>query len=179
MKHAKVIWLIRISLLRNWRHCTHLLCWNIHRSFDWSKHSSKKSETLHSHSMLEYAKVILLIRTSLLRNQRHFTYHLYWNIQRSFDWSEHLFWESRDIALTLYWSMQKSFDWSEHPSWEIRGTTLTAYVGACQGHLIDQNISSHKSQIMHSQTILEYSKVIWLVINNYIKNTYWLEIQCI
>ena len=204
----KVIWLIRKSFLRNQRHCTHILCWNMQRSFDWSEHSSweirgtaltryvgkckghltnqnvlpEKSEALHSHPMLEHtkghltdqniipgksealhsqpmlehAKVIWLIKTSFLRNQRHCTHILCWN-------------------------MQRSFDWSEHSSWEIRGTVLTSYVGICKSHLTDQNIFPGKSEALHSQAMLEYAKVIWLVrnaIDNYIKITYWLDIQC-
>ena len=116
----------------------------------------EKSEALHSHSMLEHAKVIWLIKTSFLRNQRHCTHMLCWN-------------------------MQRSFDWSEHPSWEIRGTALTGYVGTCKGYLTDQNILPKKLEALHSQAMLEYAKVIWLVrnaIDNYIKITYWLDILC-
>jgi len=161
LEHAKVIWLIRTSFLRNQRHCTHNLCWNMQRSFDWSEHLSweirgtaltfyigtckghlndqdifpEKSEALHSHSILEHAKVIWLIRTSFLRNQRHCTHILYWNMQRSFDWSGHL-------------------------SWEIRGTALTAYVGTCKDHLTNQNIFPEKSEALHSQPMLEHAKII-------------------
>ena len=138
LEHAKVIWLIKTSFLRNQRHCTHSLCWNMQRWFNWSEHPSweirdtaltayvgtckgdltdqnilsEKSEALHSHPMLEHAKVIWLIRTSFLRNKRHCTHILCWN-------------------------MQRSFDWSEHPFWEIRGTALTYYVETCKGHLTD------------------------------------------
>ena len=119
LEHAKVIWLIRTFFLRNQRHCTHFLCWNMQKSID-QNILSEKSEALHSHSILEHVKVIWLIKTSFLRNQRHWTHPLCWNMQRSFDWSGHL-------------------------SWEIRGTALTTYVGTCKGHLTDQNIFPEKS----------------------------------
>jgi hypothetical protein len=164
-------WQIRISFLRNQRDWTHTLCWNMPRSFDWSEHlfweirgtrltsyigtcqghltdqniSSEKLEALDSHTILEHAKVIWLIRTSLLRNQRHWTHKLYWNMPRSFDWSEHLF-------------------------WEIRGTGLTSYVGTCQGHLTDQNISSEKSEALDSQPMLDHAKVIWLIKTSLLRN---------
>jgi len=89
----------------------------------------EKSEALHSQSMLEHAKIIWLIRTSFLRIQRHCTHILCWN-------------------------MQRSFDWSEHPFWEIRGTALTYYVGTCKGHLTDQNIFPEKSEALHSHSTI-------------------------
>jgi len=275
LEHAKIIWLIRTSSLRNQRHCTHILCWNMQKSFDWSEYPSweirdtaltsyigtckshltdqnifpEKSEALHLHPMLEHAKVIWLIRTLFLGNQRHCTHKLYWNMQRSFDWSEHPFWEIRGTALTyyvrtckshltdqnilpeksealhshpmlehakviwlirtsflknqrhcthmlcyvehakviwlirtfflknqrhcthnLYWNMQRSFNWSEHPFWEIRGTALTFYVGTCKSHLTDQNILPEKSEALHSHTILEHAKVIWLIKTSFLRN---------
>jgi len=97
---------------------------------------SKKSEALDSQSMLEYAKVGWVIRTSLLRNQWHWTHLLYWNMQKLFEKSEHLF-------------------------WEIRGTGLTCYIGTSQGFLSNQNISSEKSEPLDSHTILEHTKVVW------------------
>jgi len=141
------------------------------RSFDWSEHPfweirgtaltryvgtckgyltdqnilPEKSEALHSLAILEHAKVIWLIRTSFLRNQRHCTHKLCWN-------------------------MQRLFDWSEHPFWEIRGTALTCYIGTCKGHLTDQNILPEKSKALHSQTMLEHAKVIWLIRTSFLKN---------
>jgi hypothetical protein len=180
LEHAKVIWLIRTSLLRNQRHLTHMLCWNMPRSFDWSEHlfweirgtrltsyigtcqshltdqniSSEKSEALDSHAMLEHAKVIRLIRTSLLRNQEHWTHMLCWNMPRSFDWSENLF-------------------------WEIRGTRLTSYIGTCQNHLTDQNVSSEKSEALDSHAMLEHAKVIWLIRKSLLRNQRdWTHILC-
>jgi len=198
LEHAKVIWLIRRSFPKYQRHCTHSLCWNIQRSFDWSEHSSweitgtalttyvgtckghltdqnillKKSEALHSHTMLEHAKIIWLIRTFFPRNQRHCTHSLCWNMQRSFDWSEHPSWEIRGTALTHYIGtcMQRSFDWSEHPFWEIRGTALTPYVGTCKSHLTNQNILPEKSEALHSPTMLEHAKVIWLIRTFFLRN---------
>jgi len=155
LEHANVIWLIRTFFPRTQRHCTHILCWNMQRSFDWSKHPSweirgtaltsyvgtcknyltdqnilsEKSETLHSLSMLEHAKVIWLIKTS---------------------------------------------------SHKIRGIALTHYIGTCKGYWIYQQILSKKSETLHSLPTLEYAEVIWLVrsaIDIYIKNTYWLDIQ--
>jgi len=171
LEHAKVIWLIRTSFLNNQRHCTHILCWNMQRSFDWSEHPSwairgialtsyigtckghltdqnifsEQSEALHSLPMLEHAKVIWLIRTFFLRNQRHCTHLLFWN-------------------------MQRSFDWSEHSSWAIRGIALTSYVGTCKGHLTDQNILPEQSEAFHSHTMLEHAKVIWLIRISFLSN---------
>jgi len=248
LEHAKAIWLIRTSFLRNQKHCTHSLCWNKQRPFDWSEHPSweirntaltryigickghltdqnilpEKSEALHSLPMLEHAKVIWLIRTSFLRNQKHCTHLLYWNMQGPFDWSEHFSWEIISTALTSYigtckghltdqnilleksealhslailehakviwliktsflrnqrhcthklcWFMQRSFDWSEHPSCEIRSTALTSYVGTCKGHLTDQNILPEKSEALHSQAILEHAKIIWLIRTSFLRN---------
>jgi hypothetical protein len=171
LEHAKVIWLIKTLLLRNQRHWTHRLCWNMQRSFDWSEHSSweirgtrltgyvevckgalinqdilpEKSDALDSLTMSEYAKVIWLIRTLLLTNQRHWTHRLYWN-------------------------MQRSFDQSGHPSWEITGTGLTSYIGACKGHLINQDIPLEKSEALDSPAILEHVKVIWLIRTSTLKS---------
>jgi len=179
LEHTKIGWVIRTSLLRNqirgtgltvyvgtckgWlryllrnqRHWTHILCWNMQKSIEWSEHLfweirgtgltayvgtckgwlndqnifSEKSKTLDSQSMLEHAKVGWVIRTSLLRNQRHWTHSLHWNMQRLVEWSGHLF-------------------------WEIRGTGLTAYIGTCKDWLSDQDISSEKSEALDSQTML-------------------------
>ena len=46
---------------------------------------SEKSEALDSHTMLEHAKVVWVIRTSLLRNHRHWTHPLCWDMQRLFE----------------------------------------------------------------------------------------------
>ena len=151
LEHAKVVWVIRTSLLRNQRHWTHQLCWNMQRLFEWSGHPSseirgtgltpyvgtckgclsdqdippEKSEALDSPSMLEHAKVVWVIRTSLLRNQRHWTHPLCWN-------------------------MQRLFEWSGHPSWEIRGTGLTIYVGTCKDFSeINQNCISYSMRFTY------------------------------
>jgi len=120
-------------------------------SFDWSEHSSWEIRGI---ALTPYVGTCKGHLTSLLRNQRHCTHNLCWNIKRS-------------------------FNWSEHSSWEIRDTALTYYIGTYKGHLTDQNILSDKSETMHSQTMLGHTKVIWLVknaIDKYIKNTYWLDI---
>ena len=166
LEHTKVVWLIRTFFLSNQRHCTHLLCWKMQRSFDWSEHPfwvikgialtcyvgrckghltdqnilSEQSKALHSLAMWEDAKVIWLIRTSFLSNQRHCTHILCWNMQRSFDWSEHPFWairhshsmlehakviwlirtcflsNQRHCTHKLCWNMQRLFNWSEYLS---------------------------------------------------------------
>jgi hypothetical protein len=64
-----VIWLIRTFLLGNQRHWTYRLYWNVPSSFDIS---SKKSEALDSHSMLECAKFIWNLFW-----KRHWTHILY------------------------------------------------------------------------------------------------------
>jgi len=180
LKHAKVGWMIRTSLLRNQRHWTHILCWNMQRLVEWSEHlfleirgtgltayveackgwlsdqniSFEKSEALDSHTMLEHAKVGWVIRTSFLRNQRHWTHILCWNIQRLVEWSEHLF-------------------------WEIRGTGLTSYVGTCIDWLSDQNIFSEKLEALDSQPILEHAKVGWMIRTSLLRNQrHWTHSLC-
>jgi len=113
-----------------------------------------KSETLDSQPMLEHAKVGWVIRTSLLRNQSHWTHSLCWNIQRLVEWSEHFF-------------------------WEIRGTGLTYYIGTCKGWLSDQNISSEKSEILDSHTMLEHAKVGWVIRTSLLRNQrHWTHMLC-
>ena len=180
LEHTKVIWVIRTSLLRNQRHWTHILCWNIQRLFEWSGHSSweirgtgltsyvgtckgclsdqntppEKSEALDSHPMLEHTKIIWVIRTSLLRNQRHWTHILYWNIQRLFEWSGHL-------------------------SWETRGTGLTFYIETCKGCLSDQGISPEKSEALDSHSMLKHAKIVWVIRASLLKNQrHWTHPLC-
>ena len=164
LEHGKIIWVIRISLLRNNRHQTHSLCWNMQRLLEWSGHPfwkvrgtgltsyigtckgclsdqdilSEKSGALDLHTILKHANVVWVIRTSLLKNQRHWTYKLCWN-------------------------MQRLFEWSEHPLWEIRGTGLTCYIGIYKGCLSDQDISSEKSEALDSHAMLEHSKIVWVI----------------
>ena len=153
-----------MSPLGNQRHQTYILCWNMERLFEQSEHlfweirgtglttyvgtckgclsnqgiSSEKSEALDSPPMLEHAKVVWAIRTSLLRNQRHWTHILCWYMQRLFEQSGHLF-------------------------WQIRGTGLTHYVGTCKGCLSNQDISSEKSEALDSHPMLEHTKVVWMI----------------
>ena len=96
----------------------------------------EKSEVaLDSHPMLEHARIIWLIRTFLLRNQRHWTH-------------------------TLCWNMQRLIDWSEYSFWKIRFTGLTAYVGTCKDYLTDQNIPFEKSEALDLHPMLKHAKVI-------------------
>jgi len=179
LEHAKVVWVIRTSLLRSQRHWTHSLCWNMQRLFEWSEHSfweargtgltsyvgtckgclsdqdipPEKSEALDSQAMLEHAKVVWVIRVSLLRNQRHWTHMLYWNMQRLFEWSGHL-------------------------SWEVRGTGLTCYIGTCKGCLSDQDIFSEKSEALDSQPMLEHAKVVWVIRTSLRNQRHWTHTLC-
>jgi hypothetical protein len=106
---------------------------------------TEKSEALDSHPMLEHAKVVWVIRTSLLKNQRHWTHILCWN-------------------------MQRLFEWSEHPNWEIRGTRLTIYVRTCKGCLSDQDIPTEKSEALDSQSMLKHAKVVWVIRTSQLRN---------
>jgi hypothetical protein len=72
----------------------------------------EKSEAIDWPSILGHAKVIWVIRTSLLRIQRHWTHSLCWNMQRTFNWSEHSFYKIRGTGLTCYVRTCKG---SEHP----------------------------------------------------------------
>jgi len=128
----------------SWKHWTHCLCCNVQKLFGLIR-TSFQSEALHSQSMLEHTKVIWLIRTSLLNNQRHCTHNLCWNMQRLFDWSEHSF-------------------------WAIRGIALTCYIGTCKGHLTDQNILVEKSEAFHLQSMLEHAGIIWLIRTPFLSN---------
>ena len=129
-----------------------------------------------SHPILKHAKVVWMIRTSLLRIQRHWTHSLCWNMQRLFEWSEYFSWEMRGTGLTSYVGM---FDWSEHLSWEMRGTGLTPYVRTCKGCLIDQNISSKKSEALDSQPMLEHAKVVWVIMTSFLRNQrHWTHRLC-
>ena len=168
------------SLLRNQRNWTHRLCWNMQRFFEWSRHPSweirgtgltifvgtckgclsdqgiphEKSEALDSPSMLEHAKIVWVIRRSLLRNQRHWTHILCWN-------------------------MQRLFEWSGHSSWVIRGTRLTAYVGTCKGCLSDHDISPKKSEALDSPPMLKHAKVVWVIRTSPLRNQrHWTHILC-
>jgi len=210
LEHAKVIWLIKISFQINQRHCTHILYSNMQRSSNWSEHPSWNIRGTVLTCYVGTCKghpTDQKIQTSFLRNQRHSTHKLCWNMQWSFEWSEHLFWDIRGTVLTfyvetcnghltdqnifyekskalhsqtmlehtkviwlirtfflgnqrlcthiLYWNMQKSFDWSEDSFWEIRGSSLTFYIGTCKGHLTDQNIPSETMDLL---SMLEHAK---------------------
>jgi len=74
LEHPKINWLIRTSILRNQRHWTHQLYWNIQKPFDSSGYPSWEIRALDSPTILEHAKAIWPIRSSLLRNQRHWTH---------------------------------------------------------------------------------------------------------
>ena len=56
--------------------------------------------------------------------------------------------------------MEKLFDWSEHLFWEIRDIALTPYVGRWKDYLTNQNIFLEKSEALHSQAMLKDAKVI-------------------
>jgi Fe-S cluster biogenesis protein NfuA len=171
LEHAKVIWVIRTSQLRNQRHWTHILCWNMQRLFEWSGHPNweirgtgltayigtckgclsdqniltKNLEALDLHTMLEHAKIVWVVRTSQLRNQRHWTHILCWNMQRLFKWSGHL-------------------------NWEIRGIGLTSYVGTCKDCLSNQDIPPGKSEALDSQPMLEHAKIVWVIRTSWLRN---------
>ena len=249
LEHAKVIWVIRTSFIRNQRHWTHTLCWNMQMLFEWSEYpfegirgtrltfyvgtckyclsdqtiSPEKSDALDSPTMLEHANVVWVIRTSLLRNQRYWTHYLCWDMQRLFKWSGYPFWETRATRLTHYIGTckgclsdqdippkksealdshamyvrtckgclshqnippEKSEALNSHPMlehakviWVIRPSLprnqrhgLTHYVGTCKGSLSDQNIPSEKSEALDSQTMLEHARVVWVIRTSLLKN---------
>ena len=178
-EHANVVWEMRISLLRNQRHWTDMLCGNMQMFEKWKylfweirgtgltsyvgtckgclsfqDIFFEKSEALDSHTMWEHAKVVWAIRISLLRNQRHWTHILCWNMQRLFEQSEHLF-------------------------WEIRGTGLIFYVGTCKGCLSNQNIFFEKSEALDSHSILEHVNVVWAIRTSLLRNQrHWTHKLC-
>ena len=138
LEHANVVWAIRTSFLRNQRHWTHILCWNMQSLLSNQDIFSEKSEALDSHPMWEHANIVWAIRTSLLRNQRHWTHKLCWNMQMLFQQSEYLF-------------------------WEIRGTGLTTYVGTYKCCLSNEDISSEKSEALDSHPMWEHANIVWAI----------------
>jgi hypothetical protein len=122
----------------NQRHWAHQLCFNMQRTFDWSKHHtweirgtgltsyveickghstdwcipSDKSEALDSPAVLEHAKVIWLIRTSLLKKIRGFGLTFYIGKCKSYLTEQEI--SKRHWAHPLCLNMQRTFDWSEH-----------------------------------------------------------------
>jgi len=174
IEHTKVFWMIRTFLLRNKKHWTHPLYWNV-KCFEWLEHPFwkirgtgrtayngtckccligqnnfyEKSEALDLQPMLEHTYVVQVIRISLLGNQRYWTHSLCQNIHTLFEWSEYLF-------------------------WEIRGTGPTAYVGTCKCYLNHKSIFSEKSEALHSLPILRHAKVVWVLRTSLLKNQrYW------
>ena len=140
--------------------------------------------------MLEHAKVGWAIRTFLLlRNQRHWTHSLCWNIQRLIKQSGHCFRKIRGTGLTHYVGTCKGWlsnqdipseksealdplamlehskvgEQSKHCFRKIRGIGLTAYVETCKGWLSNQDILSEKSKALDSLSMLEYTKVVWAI----------------
>jgi len=99
---TKFFWVIRIFFLRNKRHWTHPLYWNMQRLFETSDIPAVKSEALVLPTMWKHTKIVCVIRTLFLRNKRHLTHSLCWNMQRLFEWSEYLFWKIRNTRLTAY-----------------------------------------------------------------------------
>ena len=153
LKHAKIVWVIRTSPLKNQNHGTHNLysilehakiVWviipferleplNSHAMLEHAKYLSdqnipsdiratglthyvgtctnclsdqnisfERSEPLDSLAMLEHAKIVWVIRTSLMRDQSHWTYILYQNMQRLFEWSEHFLWNQSHWTYLLF-----------------------------------------------------------------------------
>ena len=158
LKHAKVVWVIRTSPMRNQRHWTHLLWWNMQRLFKWSKHffweirgtgltpyigtckgclsdqdiPPGKSEALDSLTMLEHAKVVWVIRTFLLRNQRHWTHSLCWNntevdwvirtslLRNQRHWTHSLCWNNAEVDWVIRTSLLRNQrHWTHSLYWNI------------------------------------------------------------
>ena len=155
----------------------------------------EKSKAVDSQAMLEHTKVVWVIRTFLLRNQRHWTHQLCWNMQRLFEWSGQLLRNQRYWTHMLCWNMQRLFEWSRHPSWEIRSTRLTNYIGICKGCLGDQDIPPKKSETglttyvgtckgyssdqdippgkldaLDSHPMLGHAKVVWVIRTTLLRN---------
>ena len=157
-----------------------MLWWNMQRLFEWLEHLfwkirdtgltcyvgtckgclsdqdifSEKSEALDSHAIVEHVKVVWVISTSLLRNQRHWTHMLCHN-------------------------MQKLFIWSEHSFWKIKGTRLTRYIRTCEGFLSDQYIPPEKSEALDSLAILEHAKVFGVIKTFPLRNSrHWTHNLC-
>ena len=169
LEYAKVVRVIRISLLRNQRHWTHMLYWNM-QTLSNQDISPKKSEAVDSHAMMEHTKVVWVIRTSFLKNQRHWTHMLCWNMERLFEWSEYPSWEIRGTGLTCYVRTCKSCLCDQNIPWKIRGTELTRYIGICKDFLSDQYIPPEKLEALDLLAILEHAKVFGVIKTSPLKN---------
>ena len=178
LDQTKIFWAIRKSFLRNWRHWTHKLYWNIQRLFEQSATLFEKSEALDSLPMSEHTKVVWAIMTFLLRNHRHQTHSLYWNIQRlcwaigkylprnQRHWTHNLCWNNAKIVWvirksllrhcthSLCWNMQRLFKQSGNLFQDIKGFGLTAYARTCKGFLTNQDIPPEKSKALNTHSML-------------------------
>jgi hypothetical protein len=98
--------------------------------------SLKKSKTLDLLAMLKYKKLVQLIKTFLLKNQRHWTHCLYWNI------AVQSFWTNQNILFV------KQENWTNI---------------LCDSQLINQSIIFQKSMTLDSPPILEHENIDWLI----------------
>ncbi len=108
--------------------------------------------------MLEHAKIFWMIRTFPLRDQKHWTHSLCWNMQRLVDWYEHSIWEIRNTGLTGYVGTCENDLTDQNISFEK--SELTSYGEACKDYVSDQNIPL-KSEALNIQAMME--QIIWLV----------------
>jgi len=124
--------------LRNQSHWTHMLCWNMQRLFAWSEHPfqeiragltfcvgicknylsdhnipSEKSKPVNLHTILEYAKIVWVIRTSLWEI-RATGLTCYIGMCKNCLSDQNISFEKSGLT-TYIWNMQRLFEWSEHP----------------------------------------------------------------
>ena len=116
-----------------------------------------------------------MISTSLLRNQRHCTNPLCWNMQNFIKWLAKLFWDIRGTELTIYFRMYKSLIYFFF--FDIRGTRLTRYVGTWK-LCLDQYNPFEMSEALDLHAILEYAKFVW-VISTYFETSVALGLHSI
>ena len=151
LEHTKVVWVIRTSLLKNQRHWTHNLCWNMQRLFLSNQNIlPEKPQAQDSHAMLEHAKVVWVIRISLLRDQRHYLPSML---------------EHPRVVWVIRISLLKNQRHWTHM--------------LCKHCLRNQNIPSDKSEALDSHTMLEYAKVVWVIRKFLLRNQrHWTHKLC-
>ena len=142
LKDAKINWLIRNFF---WKIRGTELTSYVGKCKDYLTDQNIPLWKIRGTGLTAYAKIIWLVRTFHLRNQRHWTH-------------------------ILSQSMQRLFDWSEHSFWKIKGTKLTSYVETWKVYLTNQIIPFKKLETLNSQAMLECVRINWLMRSFLLRN---------
>ena len=104
---------------------------------------SEKSGALDSQPMLEHAKVVWAIRTSLLRNQRHWTHSLCWNMQRLFE-----YWSEMQVIIKCTYLLD-NFKYNFHQQNPSSMAQLTFCTSLVSKHISIFNLVQSSTYILH------------------------------